>query len=383
MLKKLVPVISLIILLSTGLVSFADVSPTIIHNGSLDGIKQYIISEFLPLGWNIEKDKTNSLQFTKTLTDITASLFFGSSFSNYPEGRVSFNFFKKAEGVGVIPQLELITNPGSAFEKTSLVNPEKDMTKMKDFLRKVKTVFDGGVGTGVSVKREEDNTTTVKTVLSGSNAERQGLHVGEKVIKINNTAATEVRIDRIHRKHLWAEKGHSVTLTVRTKSGDIKKVRLTNQQIPPQHQLIAQYCPEKEGQANKQNENEFFTGEVGKVEGFESTVVVQIPDRNVFEIACLDGSVRFAHGQENIIDKMLSRALFEYVIAGEKNKNFVRKHIGTLGNNFKVYLWSQDNGQDRWIEILINEHSVKLGRDETLKLSKILKLVSRKLEGHR
>lgn len=255
MFKKLVLVISLMVLLFTGLVSFADVSPTIIHNGCLDGIKQYIISEFIPLAWNIEKDTTNSLQFTKTLTGGTAFLLFGSRFSYYPEGRISFNFFKNAEGIGIVPQLAVITNPGSGFETISSINSEKDIAWLKDFLRKVKIIFDGGVGTGVLVKREEDNTTTVKTVLTGSDAERQGLHVGDKVIKINDTAATQVKIDTIHRKHLWAEEGHSVTLTVRTKNGDVKKVRLTNQQIPPQYQLIAQYCPEKEGQSNKQKEN--------------------------------------------------------------------------------------------------------------------------------
>ena len=78
--------------------------------------------------------------------DFAARLLFGSRYDSVPEYRMNFTLIDQSGTVKVYGRVEIVTNPGSAFER---VNDMTDQSKndIQDMLARLRSGFEGSEGT--------------------------------------------------------------------------------------------------------------------------------------------------------------------------------------------------------------------------------------------
>ena len=76
-----------------------------------------VVNRELSKGWDLKSQTDSLLVFTKKDTSFGAKLLFGSKYDTVPENRLTFTMVEVEAGVRVLVKGEIITNPGSAFER--------------------------------------------------------------------------------------------------------------------------------------------------------------------------------------------------------------------------------------------------------------------------
>lgn len=69
----------------------------------------------------------------KRLTGFGAALLYGSKYDSFPEQRVTFLVLQEGSDIRVMAKSEIVTNPGSAFERVS-DNTQADRAGLREAL---------------------------------------------------------------------------------------------------------------------------------------------------------------------------------------------------------------------------------------------------------
>ena len=79
-----------------------------------------IVSSKLEKGMQIKNVSDYGVTVSKRIDNsLMASLLYGSSYDSNPELRITYNVVEQGAAVKVFSRAEIITNPGSSFEKSS------------------------------------------------------------------------------------------------------------------------------------------------------------------------------------------------------------------------------------------------------------------------
>lgn len=94
------------------------------------GLKVYSVSDYgVTAGQIIDKS-------------IMASLFYGSRYDSFPEARIRYNIVEDGNAVKVFTRVEMVTNPGSAFERvTDVTNQVAQMAQRELYELKAKLAY--------------------------------------------------------------------------------------------------------------------------------------------------------------------------------------------------------------------------------------------------
>lgn len=133
----------------------------------------------LSKGFNIKSTNDYSMVFGKPLENIGASLLLGSTYDVTPEHRVTVSIVDLINGVRVVLTNQIITNPGSAFERVTDASTGTAGNSWQEFLVAFAGLFRGKIGINVNEQG------VITTVLDPSPAQQSGLKVNDKIITVD------------------------------------------------------------------------------------------------------------------------------------------------------------------------------------------------------
>jgi len=81
-------------------------------------VKPVIINRGLSKGWQLIQDTSYQVSFTHPVKNFAAIALYGSQFNGTPSARTHFTITAVEGGTQIFYNGEMVTNPGSAFEKT-------------------------------------------------------------------------------------------------------------------------------------------------------------------------------------------------------------------------------------------------------------------------
>jgi len=138
-----------------------------------------LVSQMLSQGFTIKSSSDYNIVFTKIIDNVAASMLFGSRYDSTPEHRASFMLVETNSGVRVVLTNQIITNPGSAFERTTDANTGEAGASWQNWLLSFTNLFRGRIGVTV------DDKGFITNIVGGSPAMESKLLVGDKIISVN------------------------------------------------------------------------------------------------------------------------------------------------------------------------------------------------------
>ena len=92
-------------------------------------------------GYEIRNINDYSAVYGKRTNSILASMLLGSQYDSTPEARVAYTIVDTSEGVRVVATLQMITNPGSAFERVTDFSQQPDAQSWQSFLENLRDLL--------------------------------------------------------------------------------------------------------------------------------------------------------------------------------------------------------------------------------------------------
>jgi hypothetical protein len=114
----------------------------IIPNATKKQLLDIITNRMLDKGYQLASVNDYLAVFKKKADSFFAGIFFGSRYDSTPEARISFNFVEAPAGIRVIATLEMITNPGSGYERSTNCDKSKPANNVQKMLEEVKDSLD-------------------------------------------------------------------------------------------------------------------------------------------------------------------------------------------------------------------------------------------------
>jgi membrane-associated protease RseP (regulator of RpoE activity) len=165
----------------------------IISNATKKEIINAIINYMLNLKYQIHSQSDHLIVFSQRIKSFAAGLIYGSRYDPTPESRISFTLVENNSNIRVIGTAEIITNPGSAFERRN-INPNQN--ELQDLLYSIKWIMDtrekGKIGVNI------DKNGIIVSLKDDGPAFKSGLKVGDKIIKIDGEIVQWESIDNIY-----------------------------------------------------------------------------------------------------------------------------------------------------------------------------------------
>jgi hypothetical protein len=100
-----------------------------------------IIDRAMARGWTLEKQTENSVAVTKPTDNMMASVLLGSAYDPNVIDRVRFTTIELNGGTKVYVTEELVTNHGSAFERVTPLQNNKNFNGLQSMLENLKRQF--------------------------------------------------------------------------------------------------------------------------------------------------------------------------------------------------------------------------------------------------
>jgi hypothetical protein len=163
----------------------------VISDVSKKDVSDAIVNAMMTLDFQIVKLDDYRLVFGKK-DNSTAALLLGSRYDPQPEMRYTYTLMDFANGIRVMVNIAEITNPGSAFEKsTDFSKSTKAANDAQKFLENLKInfenqkIFKDRGKIGIRLKKD-----VIVEVLDGSPAKVAGISVGDVILKIDGENVT-------------------------------------------------------------------------------------------------------------------------------------------------------------------------------------------------
>lgn len=97
-----------------------------------------LTNEMLNWGYNIRKQSDNLIAFDRPTDNLMASALLGSRYDSTPNARITFMLAELGNSTRVVADLQIVTNPGSAFERLTNMNQSQDSRKIQEMLQRIK-----------------------------------------------------------------------------------------------------------------------------------------------------------------------------------------------------------------------------------------------------
>ena len=142
-----------------------------------------LTNQMLSWGYHVKAVTDYNAVYGKRTESMAAAIFLGSRYDAIPEARISYATVETDIGVRVVATLEMITNPGSAFERVTDLSQGKDAHNIQNMLNQLKYGLElskkGKIGLAI------DKNGVVIEVLDNGPASKVGIKAGDRLLKIN------------------------------------------------------------------------------------------------------------------------------------------------------------------------------------------------------
>ena len=109
-----------------------------IQNATKKQVMDAIINRELSKSWDLKSQSDSLLVFSHKVTGFAAALAYGSQYDSTPEQRGTFTLVDSGNVIRVLLKVEMVTNPGSAYERTSDVTLGKNAAPLQTTLEEIK-----------------------------------------------------------------------------------------------------------------------------------------------------------------------------------------------------------------------------------------------------
>jgi hypothetical protein len=102
-------------------------------------VQTAVVSAMVDRGFLVKSSSPGVVVAEKMLTDMGSQLFFGSLWNRTPAGRYTANVLDLGQGVRVVMNYQIITNPNSGHEQALVVDGSKMLKQETEMLAAIKT----------------------------------------------------------------------------------------------------------------------------------------------------------------------------------------------------------------------------------------------------
>jgi len=101
-----------------------------------------LASDFLDRGYTVLTQTETRVEGEHIVDNAFAAALFGSRYDGTPKARIAYTIVKIPACTRVVADMNIVTNPGSAYERLTPMNNSQDSLKVQKFLDSVKVSFD-------------------------------------------------------------------------------------------------------------------------------------------------------------------------------------------------------------------------------------------------
>lgn len=109
-----------------------------VSTSDVGAVKAALVSEMIDRGYNITTEGDFGMVFDRPVDNFLAGVLLGSSYDTTPNARIAYTLVPKSDGVRVVADIAVITNPGSAFEKRTEMNQSQSSLGVQEALDALK-----------------------------------------------------------------------------------------------------------------------------------------------------------------------------------------------------------------------------------------------------
>jgi hypothetical protein len=169
-----------------------------------------ITSDMISLRFNVLSVNEYQLVFGRDANDFGSMFFFGSKFNGTPQQRVTFALAQVNDTVKIHMNVQLVTNPGSTFEKYTPIGHPSWGT----YIQSLSPRFYGFVGYGIVVYQIGKDF-EIGHIYKNSNAYNSGLMKQDRIIKVNGKKVHGLSVQELDSMFIPGDAGTEIELVVR------------------------------------------------------------------------------------------------------------------------------------------------------------------------
>lgn len=135
--KIIIPLLGLFLIGCATPVKFDTLSgkPEVTIQGKVaDQVGAKLADRMINNGYSISSSSKYLMVFEKPFESMGAALLFGSQYDTNPVARITYTIIEAETTTRVVTSLIAVTNAGSAFERTTIMNHSQDSLKYQDML---------------------------------------------------------------------------------------------------------------------------------------------------------------------------------------------------------------------------------------------------------
>ena len=117
----------------------------VIRNVEQNKIVNLLNNEMIKQGYIIKETTKHKLVYEKDVESLATSVVYGSEYDSTPRYRIILNLVKYETKIRVIGTIKIVTNPGSAYEKTEDITYSKSGGKYHKILKDIKTQLENNM----------------------------------------------------------------------------------------------------------------------------------------------------------------------------------------------------------------------------------------------
>jgi len=188
----------------------------------------------LEAGFNIMSVNDYQIIFKADSKNPTHQIFFGTRFNVVPEIRIFLNFIQIEQTVTITGESKIVSNPNSAFEKSTSFKPDD----IVPYLNYIKEKFYGSIMFGLSFSNKKvKKCYEVLRVWKNSSVEKAGIEVGDLVKEVNGEPVKKMNFKEFDLLFDVPE-GTKIDLIIIKKSGEEKQVTIEKAFVPGEYQYL-------------------------------------------------------------------------------------------------------------------------------------------------
>jgi len=113
-----------------------------ISRASAKQIGAAITNQMVNRRYRLSKSDPNSIRFERPMENTFAAAFFGSRYDSTPNVRIIYTLIEIGDQTRVVADFQIVTNPGSAFERITAANENASTMEFQGMLIQIKSSFE-------------------------------------------------------------------------------------------------------------------------------------------------------------------------------------------------------------------------------------------------
>ncbi len=101
-------------------------------NASADAVRATLVSHLVNRGYQVTKESQSLVIAEKRAESVMAQVLLGTAYDANVNARASFTIIPQGSTTRVVGDLALVSNPGSAFERVTVITNADELNRMQE-----------------------------------------------------------------------------------------------------------------------------------------------------------------------------------------------------------------------------------------------------------